>query len=153
MKTPRYSVSRKKNKTIYNCLYCNKEFGPTNASKNKFCSSACSNTYIWETSTVPNIEKGILGSRSVNSFKKYLRQTIGDKCNSCGILPFWNGKILVLQLDHIDGNSDNNLPGKIQLLCPNCHTQTSTFGNGGKGSRYKKITKRNSWLREYKKPR
>ena len=38
----------------------------------------------------------------------------------------------------------------LRLLCPNCHTQTPTYGNAGKGSRYKKNTKRNKYLQEYK---
>ena len=62
----------------------------------------------------------------------------------------FGNKKLSLQLDHIDGDSDNNKLHNLRLLCPNCHSQTSTFGNAGKGNRYKKITKRNSYLREYK---
>jgi hypothetical protein len=35
---------------------------------------------------------------------------------------------LVLQLDHIDGDRSNNTIDNLRLLCPNCHTQTPTFG-------------------------
>ena len=62
----------------------------------------------------------------------------------------YNGQPLSLQLDHVDGNANNDMPSNLRLLCPNCHTQTENFGSKGKGSRYKKITKRNSYLREYK---
>jgi hypothetical protein len=41
----------------------------------------------------------------------------------------------VLQLDHIDGDSDNNYPKNLRLLCPNCHAQTENFGSKGKGSK------------------
>ena len=44
----------------------------------------------------------------------------------------------------------NNFVNNLRLLCPNCHTQTDNFGSKGTGSRYKKHTKRNSYLREYK---
>ena len=37
-------------------------------------------------------------------------------------------KKLSLQIDHIDGNCENNKPDNLRLLCPNCHTQTDTWG-------------------------
>ena len=52
---------------------------------------------------------------------------------------------LTLQLDHIDGNSDNNNLENLRLLCPNCHTQTDTWV-----SRNTKNTKRNGYLGRYK---
>lgn len=55
---------------------------------------------------------------------------IEDKCSECGLEPMWNGKKLVLQLDHIDGNRTNNSRNNLRLLCPNCHTQTHTFSRG-----------------------
>ena len=48
-------------------------------------------------------------------------------CEECGQLPFWNGKKLSLQLDHIDGDHFNNELENLKILCPNCHTQTKTY--------------------------
>lgn len=48
-------------------------------------------------------------------------------CAECKQTIVWNGKILVFELDHIDGNRDNNARVNSRLLCPNCHSQTPTF--------------------------
>jgi 5-methylcytosine-specific restriction endonuclease McrA len=49
-------------------------------------------------------------------------------CQECGNPPVWNGKPLTLQVDHADGDTMNNLPENLRFLCPNCHSQTDTFG-------------------------
>jgi hypothetical protein len=51
-----------------------------------------------------------------------------NKCSVCGQLPWWNGKKLVLQLDHINGNHTDNRLENLRILCPHCHTQTETYG-------------------------
>ena len=50
-----------------------------------------------------------------------------NRCTECGQDSTWNGKHLVMQLDHIDGDRLNNLLNNLRLLCPNCHSQTPTF--------------------------
>lgn len=49
------------------------------------------------------------------------------RCASCGNTGEWNGKSLVLQLDHINGDHFDNRLENLRLLCPNCHSQTETF--------------------------
>ncbi len=50
-----------------------------------------------------------------------------EVCEECGQLPIWSGKKLVLQLNHINGINNDNRLENLQIICPNCHTQTSTF--------------------------
>jgi len=51
-----------------------------------------------------------------------------DRCAECGISEKWNGLPLRLHIDHINGvNTDNRLEN-LRSLCPNCHTQTDTYG-------------------------
>jgi 5-methylcytosine-specific restriction endonuclease McrA len=75
--------------------------------------------------------KGNLRGRA--AIKKILIETEGYICNICGI-DSWLGNSLSLQVDHIDGNSDNNSPSNLRLLCPNCHSQTPTYKGGNKNS-------------------
>lgn len=65
--------------------------------------------------------------------KKYISDTKGYKCECCGISE-WQSKPITLELDHIDGNSENNHENNLRLLCPNCHTQTDTYGAKNKGN-------------------
>ena len=131
----------------YNCLHCDKVNKCGRTKFNKFCDNVCQGLFKWKHETIPKIEAGLGG---IPSIKKYLLETRGEVCECCRQGNTWNNKPLVLQLDHIDGDSDNNYLTNLRLLCPNCHTQTETFGNAGQGNRYKKNTKRNSYLREYK---
>lgn len=48
------------------------------------------------------------------------------RCERCGINA-WRGKQLALELHHVDGNRTNHNLDNLQLLCPNCHSQTGTF--------------------------
>lgn len=50
-----------------------------------------------------------------------------EKCVWCGLTDTWNGKMLVLQLDHINGISNDHRLENLRLLCPNCHSQTETY--------------------------
>ena len=134
-------------KTTYNCIRCNLLVTKVNT-KSKFCSIKCQQDFKWENETKPNLYNG-LGSNK--TFKRLLIELHGEKCTECNLCNLWNNKPLCLQIDHIDGNSDNNEVKNLRLLCPNCHTQTLTYGSKGFGNKVKKETKRNFYLREYKK--
>lgn len=64
------------------------------------------------------------------------------QCDCCGISK-WNGKPLRLQIDHINGDSIDNREENISIVCPNCHSQTSTYCRGlkekKKNTRYKSV--------------
>lgn len=55
------------------------------------------------------------------------------KCQLCG-LHTWLGKVIPLELHHIDGNNKNNNLKNIQLLCPNCHATTPNYRGKAKQS-------------------
>jgi len=55
-----------------------------------------------------------------------------NECYICG-LTLWRGKSITLHLDHINGVHNDNRLENLQVLCPNCHQQTDTWGNKNTG--------------------
>jgi 5-methylcytosine-specific restriction endonuclease McrA len=43
-------------------------------------------------------------------------------------------KTIPIELEHIDGNSENNTLENVKLLCPSCHSLTPTYKNANKGN-------------------
>lgn len=79
--------------------------------------------YISATEYLDNI-KSIKSSKLKQKLLK--EKLIENKCAICGLTE-WLEKPITLQLHHIDGNSNNNNISNLQLLCPNCHSQTDNF--------------------------
>jgi 5-methylcytosine-specific restriction endonuclease McrA len=61
--------------------------------------------------------------------KKIVMEEQDYKCSHCG-LDEWMGLRITLELDHIDGNNQNNVRSNLRCLCPNCHSITDTWKVG-----------------------
>lgn len=72
-------------------------------------------------------ENSECGQRTV---KNYIlkNKVIPYKCSKCDNEGVWLNEPISLQLDHINGMHDDNRIENLRFLCPNCHTQTDTFG-------------------------
>jgi len=114
------------------CLFCG-----DSVKNKKYCSRDCQHQYEREV-TFKKIENGDVTLYEKN-YKKYLIYKYGEKCMECG----WceinkkTGKVPI-QLEHIDGHSENNSLLNLKLLCPNCHSLTPTYGFLNKGNGRKK---------------
>lgn len=85
-------------------------------------------------------------SSSSNLKKRLIAEGIlKEECIECGNRGEWNGRPLTLQLDHIDGDHNNNQLENLRILCPNCHTQTKTHS----GKRLKRIYHCSKCEKEY----
>ena len=49
-----------------------------------------------------------------------------NRCEHCGIED-WRGRPLSMALHHVNGDGRDNRLENLQLLCPNCHSQTENF--------------------------
>ncbi len=66
---------------------------------------------------------------SIISFDRKRKRIIleqSGKCNSCGV-DKWLGRSLSLEVDHKDGNNNNDSRDNLEALCPNCHSITDTW--------------------------
>lgn len=50
-----------------------------------------------------------------------------NRCERCGIND-WRGKTLAIHIDHVNGDKNDWRLDNVRMLCPNCHSQTPTFG-------------------------
>jgi len=64
--------------------------------------------------------------RGLDGKRKMVIEEQGGQCNRCS-LNEWLGNPLTLEIDHKDGNHQNNLRGNLEALCPNCHSLTPTW--------------------------
>lgn len=66
-------------------------------------------------------------SNSLQLKKRILRDNLFTyECKICKISS-WEGKELSLHLDHINGDNSDHRLENLRFLCPNCHSQTSTY--------------------------
>ncbi|HEV2785884.1 MAG TPA: helix-turn-helix domain-containing protein [Solirubrobacteraceae bacterium] len=49
-----------------------------------------------------------------------------NRCERCGI-DEWLGAPLSMALHHVNGDGSDNRLENLQMLCPNCHSQTENF--------------------------
>ena len=49
------------------------------------------------------------------------------ECKQCKLGDEWQNKKIVLNIEHQNGINDDNRLENLCYLCPNCHSQTSTF--------------------------
>ena len=93
--------------------------------------------YYSQDNTALPLEKILIKDSEYNRTKlkaRLVKEGLKEyKCECCGISE-WNGKTLTLQLHHINGIHNDNRLSNLQLLCPNCHSQTENFGTRGRGT-------------------
>ena len=64
----------------------------------------------------------------INQYNKLRYHNLKSKikCEICNNSE-WLGKVIPLELHHIDGDRFNNQLDNLQIICPNCHAQTDNY--------------------------
>ncbi len=116
--------------STYICKNCGTESKWSHQKFNIYCSNTCKGEAQFK-ETIERFKLGEVTERI--TLRKVLTEVRGYKCECCGITEH-NNKPIVLQVDHVDGNAGNNMPSNLRLICPNCHSQTKSYGGGNKGN-------------------
>jgi len=120
----------------YNCIVCNTESRFRHSKINLYCSLICQQTKRTQ-DLIENWLSG--GDKSVWKYsipawaKKYLIDNRGHKCEVCERTTWVNNPI-PLEVDHINGDNQDNSLENLRLICPNCHSQTDTYKNKNYGN-------------------
>lgn len=112
------------------CLNCLKPI----IYQNKYCNIYCQHEYKYKKSVEDWLKNPKKYTSPKGFMKKWLIENGGEKCHRCG----WNQKNkytkkIPLEMHHEDGKWRNNSPENLDLVCPNCHSLTSTYRYGNKG--------------------
>lgn len=84
--------------------------------------------HAWNKKELEVLNSNEFGVISKRIIRELLLKERPYKCECCGISE-WQGKTIILQVHHIDGNRNNNVRDNLILLCPNCHSQTDNWCN------------------------
>lgn len=127
-------AAKEKSTSKGQCLNCENDLIEN---QTKYCSLSCQHDFKYSVFIRAWLSGEITAHSKVPApIRRYLFDKYNHSCSRC----YWSevnpvsGKV-PLEIEHIDGNSENNSPDNLTLLCPNCHSLTATYKslNRGKG--------------------
>jgi len=79
---------------------------------------------VWEKKAYDRLFNG--EKLHIQTLRKILIWDVENCCELCNTSE-WLGSAITLEVHHIDGNNKNNELSNLQILCPNCHSQTDNY--------------------------
>ena len=104
--------------------------------RTKYCDNKCQNDHRYQQYINRWLEGKETGIRGRTQTSKYLYRWVREKQNqTCAICKIskWQGQQVPLVMDHIDGDSSNNDPNNLRMVCGNCDMLLPTYKNKNKG--------------------
>ena len=113
---------------VHNRAECIRKFGCTNGSWDKAIARGVLKSVDHRLTLDVLLVDGRKATSRLHLKKKLIKAgLLVNVCAWCGIFE-WREKSLTLHLDHINGKRNDNRLENLRLLCPNCHSQTPTYG-------------------------
>lgn len=152
---PHYGTGKQHSRTTKNfsldglCLNCGKKLIMCSKQRQRsYCCYRCQKDYHYK-QYVNKWKKGEVAGNDgkdgeyLNAYvRRYMLEKAGNKCQKCGwseVHPVTGKRPLTI--NHIDGISSNSVESNLEVLCPNCHSLTPTYGslNIGKGRKQRRL--------------
>lgn len=112
------------------CFHCGEKIMKGQA---KFCSAECRQQQN-EKDFFKQLEDNTITYGQSKRLKEYLISLHGDKCLDPECAWDHAKRPIKVELEHKDGNSENNRLENLTLLCPCCHSLTPTYKNKNSGN-------------------
>jgi hypothetical protein len=132
---------RKRPPILKNCCNCGTTLKRAITAAS-YCSTGCVREKNYKTYLLKYFRGEVDGTVGSNyQLNKYVKRYVLERdksCVICGVNNFWQGKKLTLQIDHIDGDVSNANLDNLRVVCPNCHSQTHTYGSKNKNTKRKR---------------
>lgn len=135
------SISFEKRKTTFCSHSCASKFNNTRKISRARTCELCPNplksntkycTDCWNSKPEIRTRREWDTAKSNPACRFLLVRDRGKCCEVCKNAA-WMGEDIPLEVDHIDGDSDNWNKQNMRLVCPNCHAQTDTYKGRNKG--------------------
>lgn len=119
------------------CAQCGVEFVyKKSVQYGKFCSVTCSGAYRSNTVVKEWLAGNLSAFDASNQLRGSVKRWVKSRDNYTCVLCGWSERNPVtgnipVEIDHADGDHQNNSPDNLRTVCPNCHSLTSTWKNTG----------------------
>lgn len=123
-------------KSRRDCRYCGAECPRPEA---VYCSQECQHRYQYFMRVQDVFSHGDLQGYSAGFKRRFILDLCGTQCEICD-LTTWRGQDIPLELDHINGNSEDDRIENLRMVCGNCAMQLPTYKsrNRGKGRHWRR---------------